>query len=145
MSLSDDFAEFETSGPSTCAGRVPAPHHHGAAVIVSRVEVTRIKGEEGTAYEHETACFVLSPNTRFRRALFWLVKWPWYQSFIILSILVNSALFGAYNPLNPASNNAQDVTEPLFLAIFASEAIVKLLAMGVWLHKDAYFRDGWNW
>lgn len=35
--------------------------------------------------------------------------------------------------------------DTVFTAFFALEMVMKLIAMGIILHKDAYFRTAWNW
>ena len=66
---------------------------------------------------------------------------------ILLSILVNTGMLGAYDPLNPDSerNYALSISEYIFLGIFAFEAVVKLIGMGFIGHPGAYFRDPWNY
>jgi hypothetical protein len=56
-------------------------------------------------------------------------------------------MLGAYEPLNVNSprNLAIDISEYVFFGIFLFECIAKLIAMGVVMHRAAYFRDGWNW
>ena len=33
----------------------------------------------------------------------------------------------------------------IFLVIFTIEMVIKMLAMGLWMHKGAYLRSAWNW
>ncbi len=121
--------------------------NNAASSSAKQSEATQGDEDDDFSYEKETAFYCLSPSNPVRRTLFWLVRWRWFRAFIIVAILVNSALFGAYVPLNVDAppNAVADGAEPVFLAIFASEAIVKLLAMGCIMHQAAYFRDGWNW
>ena len=35
-------------------------------------------------------------------------------------------------------------TEPVFLAIFCFEAVLKIIAQGMVLHPRSYLRNGWN-
>jgi hypothetical protein len=77
----------------------------------------------------------------------WLVRWFPFLLFVQLAILVNTAMLGAYEPLNADSprNMALDGSEWVFFAIFLFECVMKLFAMGVIMHNSSYFRDGWNW
>ena len=98
-------------------------------------------------YEKEKACFFVPPEFPVRVFCMWLIRWIPFIALIIVSILVNTGMLGAFDPLNPASarNAAINTSEYIFLVIFAIEAVAKLIAMGVVGHKGAYFRDAWNW
>merc|ERR1719230_1937332 len=37
------------------------------------------------------------------------------------------------------------IVDFIFLIIFAIEMVIKMLASGLALHKNAYLRSGWNW
>lgn len=39
---------------------------------------------------------------------------------------------------------SQEITENYFLGIFCVEAIVKILALGLVLHRGSYLRNVWN-
>ncbi len=70
-----------------------------------------------------------------------------FRVLVLLAILVNVSMLGAFDPLDPesASNNALNISEYVFLAVFAFECVVTIVARGAVLHRGAYFRDGWNW
>lgn len=38
----------------------------------------------------------------------------------------------------------QEATETYFIAIFCSEAVLKIVALGFILHKGSYLRNAWN-
>lgn len=44
----------------------------------------------------------------------------------------------------PGACFLQDDTEPYFIGIFCFEAGIKILALGLVLHKGSYLRNGWN-
>lgn len=98
-------------------------------------------------YETETVFFCVTPNNPLRRFCIWLLRQWWFVAFIIICILVNTGMMGAYDPLNldAPPNVALNVAENVFLAIFAAECIIKIIAMGLIGHPGAYFRDAWNY
>jgi hypothetical protein len=49
------------------------------------------------------------------------------------------------NDNTTSRNRTVDLISHISTALYALEALVKMLALGVWRHKTSYFRNGWNW
>ena len=78
-----------------------------------------------------------------RRWALMLVRSSYFDSFILLNILVNFALLAGSNPLatdatDPIANLATQL-EAYFQAVFTLEMLAKLVAIGA----SQYFWDGW--
>lgn len=62
--------------------------------------------------------------------------------------MANGVDLAAYTPF-PASdsnttNAALENIENIFMVIFTSECIIKIIANGFLMHQGAYLRNGWN-
>jgi Ion transport protein len=103
--------------------------------------------------------YLFTERSRIRQACVWLMKWRWFENFVLLIILANSVVLGledmslsAVNPVTLAPdpdlswrNWIGDYTEPYFTAAFTIEMSVKVVGMGFILEPHSYLRDGWNW
>ena len=71
------------------------------------------------------------------------------ERFIIFVIILNSLSlsFRDYSDVNDEGirNDVIAKVGQAFMTIFILEAVLKILGMGLILHKNAYLRDGWNW
>lgn len=43
-----------------------------------------------------------------------------------------------------ATNTALETVEYVFLVIFTTECVMKIIALGFMMHPGAYLRNGWN-
>ena len=75
----------------------------------------------------------------------------WFDRFITLSILINSALLASkeYEENYDANyvsnwNEFLDTIDFVFSYIFLAECILKVIGMGFVRHKHAYLKDPWN-
>lgn len=103
--------------------------------------------------------YLFREDNAFRQIVVWLIQWKWFDRFVIVLILANSATLAmvdydlsAIDPetLSPDPNRSwrnkfQEATEPVFTVLFTLEMVLKLIGMGFFLDKGAYLRDGWNW
>ena len=81
-----------------------------------------------------------------RRMCHALMALPLFQYFVLLCIVASTAVLGAYDYQNSQAerNETLDKFELAFIAVFAAEAVVKIIAMGLVAHEGAYLRSGWN-
>ena len=75
---------------------------------------------------------------------------PYYvlQYLILLTIMANCVVLALETHLpkedkTPLATKLEK-TEPVFLAIFCFEAVLKIIAQGMVLHPRSYLRNGWN-
>src|ERR1700753_2060423 len=72
----------------------------------------------------------------------WLTDNPPFKTFILICIIINSALLGFdahFGPSNPYHAQIQ-YADDIFLLIFTAELALEFLAQG----PKRYVRDGWN-
>ena len=68
---------------------------------------------------------------------------------MILLILINSVVLAIYdyNDRDNLSdwNKALELVGKILTILFTIEMLIKILAQGLIIHKNAYLRDSWNW
>lgn len=72
-----------------------------------------------------------------------------FENIIILLIFLNSIILAIYDyndrdNLTPYNQVLEEIGK-VFTIAFAVEMVLKILAMGFIIHKNAYLRDAWNW
>ena len=78
----------------------------------------------------------------FRNPLFWLINQRFFDISVNMLILVNTLLLcSVYDGMSTAHENFLWYAEFGFMIVFAIEAVIKMLALGVW---PGYFRHGSN-
>lgn len=90
--------------------------------------------------------FIFSPENRFRRLCHRIVNLRHFDNFMLVIILLSSITIAIEDPLHDVSerNTVLWYFDCVFTAIFALEVVVKVVDIGIILHKGAYFRDWWN-
>eukprot|EP00163_Fabomonas_tropica_P029147 TRINITY_DN6158_c0_g1_i1.p1 TRINITY_DN6158_c0_g1~~TRINITY_DN6158_c0_g1_i1.p1 ORF type:complete len:1884 (+),score=375.64 TRINITY_DN6158_c0_g1_i1:93-5654(+) len=71
----------------------------------------------------------------------------WFDWLSLLVITLNTIALAAQDPLQPASssrNHFLEQSEIGFQIYYSLELVLKVLAMGLILHKHSYLRDAWN-
>eukprot|EP00920_Eleutheroschizon_duboscqi_P006600 GHVT01015563.1.p1 GENE.GHVT01015563.1~~GHVT01015563.1.p1 ORF type:complete len:578 (+),score=86.81 GHVT01015563.1:1746-3479(+) len=115
------------------------------------------------------SCGFLGADSPLRKLCIWIVTGPWFDRFILVTILLNSLVM-VFQPNNselPRPTNAATrwtggfgregwelddanfgvfnlVLEWYFVCIFLLESLMKIIAWGAFLGEDVYFRSGWN-
>lgn len=90
---------------------------------------------------------ILDKNNPIRRWAFNTISHPHFDSFILILITISSISLAIDNPLaNPNSKLSVFLTrlDTVFAIIFAIEMVLKIIALGLILHKGAYLRNSWN-
>ncbi|XP_065066624.1 voltage-dependent L-type calcium channel subunit alpha-1D-like isoform X2 [Rhopilema esculentum] len=94
------------------------------------------------------ALFCLTLDNPVRSGAITIVDWKPFDFFILASIFANCAALAAYEPLpsgdTTSRNENLDVAEYFFLAVFAIEGLLKIIAYGFVMHPGAYLRNCWN-
>ena len=106
-----------------------------------------------------TTCFgTLSRTNPLRALCIRISESPRFDTFILMTILANAVVLCTMDPsklegrgcASPASgtrgagNAAIEKSELVFTAVFTAEMLIKMLASGILLEKNAYLKDGWN-
>lgn len=110
---------------------------------------------------------MLSRKNAVRRLCILVASHRYFDRVIVTAILVNSGILGLSDftvvdkDLNPAStgllyqngamvsaysfrNRILELSELPFTTIFATECVIKIIAMGFISDKGSYLRDSWN-
>lgn len=98
---------------------------------------------EGFIYNirHRLRLIVISGNFEYLMAGFIIANSIIYSISDYSRVDSNGALLTK----GSLSNKAVDVCEPIFLAIFSIEMLMKMTAFGLSCGGMGYFNDGWNW
>lgn len=133
---------------------------------VAPLDVSRKSDNEGSAADEGTAdptlaspddpddqedtnfisksLFLFAPEHPLRALCIKIVTNRWWNRFILLVIIVNSAFLAANDPLKGKKEGFNAVNyygDFVFLAIFLIEAIIKIIALGLILHAYSYLRS----
>lgn len=95
-----------------------------------------------------SSLFILSDTNCIRRATKFLIEWPPFEYTVLLTIIANCVVLAIEEPL-PNRDKTElaiklEATERYFLGIFTVEASLKILALGLVLHRGSYLRNLWN-
>ena len=93
------------------------------------------------------ACFVFSPESRWRATCAEVSTSKWFQGFIIALMAASSAIVAAVAPDRESSGSEADwvlITSYCVTAAFAIEAALKICAQGFAFGEDAYLTSRWN-
>ena len=106
---------------------------------------TRVRGPSGRLY-HERA-FGRWQVYEFPRAqCIHIIEFPGFDTFVVLAIVCNVISMAAQSPLDPPGTAKAlffESLEHIFLAIFTTEMVLKMIACGVVGHPHSYLRDAW--
>lgn len=65
-----------------------------------------------------------------------------------MTIFANCVALAVFTPYpmsdSNATNTALETVEYVFLVIFTTECVMKIIALGFMMHPGAYLRNGWN-
>ena len=98
----------------------------------------------------------LTEANPLRAACLFLTRNIWFEHFITLCVFVNIAILASFDPQDyldeTSRNKVNNVSEPIFTAIFTFEMIVKIIALGFFggagvddvKGPPGYFNDGFN-
>ncbi|KAL4150744.1 hypothetical protein PRNP1_010141 [Phytophthora ramorum] len=94
-----------------------------------------------------TSLFLFAGNSRVRRVACFLSGHRWFDSTVFGLIVISSIALAVDNPLaDPQSGLATFLKglDKALAVIFALEMVIKIVSMGLVMHKGAYLRNSWN-
>ena len=114
-----------------------------------------------TCPSHSTRSLCCLPaSNKFRIALLWFVEWRVFTGFILVAIAINCGMISLADYRDPGLLtggeyaawdgklrfvNALPVwSEPVFTVLFTIEAILKIIAYGLYFGELTYLKNGWN-
>ncbi|XP_078367100.1 voltage-dependent L-type calcium channel subunit alpha-1D-like isoform X2 [Oculina patagonica] len=94
----------------------------------------------------KSSMFIFGPDNPIRQACHWVVNLRYFDDFILVVILISSVLLAIEDPVNTDAPRNKVIRYFDFgiTGIFALEVLVKMIDLGVILHKGSYLRSGWN-
>ncbi|XP_033150271.1 voltage-dependent calcium channel type A subunit alpha-1 [Drosophila busckii] len=106
------------------------------------------KKEENPPGGGPTSLFILTEDNPIRKYTRFIIEWPPFEYAVLLTIIANCVVLALEEHLPNGDKTvlAQKLekTEAYFLCIFCVEASLKILALGLVLHKHSYLRNIWN-
>ncbi|XP_030081779.1 voltage-dependent calcium channel type A subunit alpha-1 isoform X5 [Drosophila hydei] len=106
------------------------------------------KKEENPPGGGPTSLFILTEDNPIRKYTRFIIEWPPFEYAVLLTIIANCVVLALEEHLPEGDKTvlAQKLekTEAYFLCIFCVEASLKILALGLVLHKHSYLRNIWN-
>eukprot|EP00051_Salpingoeca_urceolata_P017838 m.246032 g.246032 ORF g.246032 m.246032 type:complete len:1856 (-) comp19058_c0_seq4:42-5609(-) len=119
------------------AAAVPELRHHAVEAAF---------GEEDKPIPDHMSLYAFAPDNWIRGKMHYLTTRKWFDTFILVCILISSALMAAEDPVHPEAqrNKILDGFDYVFTGIFTIEMLMKIIALGFVLHPEAYTRSGWN-
>ena len=113
------------------------------------VEESKDRGDSVSTIipDHETALCCLDKDNWIRKWCIIAVRSKWFERFVMTLILFSSimlALDEPYTDPNSSLGRFLYVADIVITILFTIEMIVKCVALGFIVHKDAYLRSGWN-
>ncbi len=67
-----------------------------------------------------------------------------FETISVIVILINSLSLALEDPTSSTQTVLQANLDMVFLALYTTEMILKVLGMGFVLNENSYLRDGWN-
>ncbi|XP_078604572.1 voltage-dependent calcium channel type A subunit alpha-1-like isoform X11 [Branchiostoma floridae x Branchiostoma japonicum] len=145
--IKEELKDFSpTSGP---------PHGLTTIIALDADERDEFDGEKAEHKEEYgepkpmvpySSMFIFSTTNPVRLAAHWIINLRFFDPAIMFVIVCSSITLAAEDPVNKVSqrNEILKYFDYVFTGIFTFEMTIKLIDMGVVLHKGAYFRDLWN-
>mmetsp|Transcript_20257 Transcript_20257/g.48620 ORF Transcript_20257/g.48620 Transcript_20257/m.48620 type:complete len:1932 (+) Transcript_20257:69-5864(+) len=92
--------------------------------------------------------------TRWRRVLLSVIAHPYFETLVIVVIIISSASLALDNPraqlvngvwtTDPDLSRALSIIDLVCTVFFTTEALMKIGAVGLYANPSAYLRDNWN-
>ncbi|XP_043857815.1 sodium channel protein type 11 subunit alpha [Dromiciops gliroides] len=91
-------------------------------------------------FSAKPALFILGPFNPIRKLVIGISVHSLFSMFIICTVVVNCVFMALIKDVN-----INKYAEYVFTAIYIFEALIKILARGLFLDEFTYLRDPWNW
>ncbi|XP_029952061.1 sodium channel protein type 4 subunit alpha A-like [Salarias fasciatus] len=90
-------------------------------------------------FDADSSLYLLSPVNRLRTLSIKILLSPWFQWFVLVTLLLNCLFMTLPDSL------LTGVMECVFLAVYSAEALLRVLSRGFCLRPFSFLRDAWNW
>jgi hypothetical protein len=96
----------------------------------------------------QRALFCMTLKNPLRKLCIDIVEWKPFEYLILLTIFANCVALAVFTPFPNSDSNQTNAylekIEYIFLVIFTTECVMKIIAYGFAMHPGAYLRNGWN-
>eukprot|EP00760_Papus_ankaliazontas_P006722 PhM_4_TR13151/c0_g1_i1/m.24910 len=156
MSRDEIRAAAAAAVAATTSGSITLSRRHSSAAAGGIVGLNASKRTETlrravSAFEHSNRYFEafgsVAEFPEWRLKVRSLVVHPYFDIVSSAFIICNCIFLALWDPTAGESTTRNRVStnaEYFFLSVFVLELALKLVGLGVWGPKTAYFRDGWN-
>lgn len=98
--------------------------------------------------QNNRSLFIFSEENIIRKYAKIIIEWGPFEYMVLLTIIANCVVLALEehlpnNDKTPLAISLES-TEKYFLAIFSVEASLKIIALGLVMHKNSYLRSVWN-
>ncbi|CAF4186373.1 unnamed protein product [Rotaria magnacalcarata] len=97
---------------------------------------------------NDRSLFIFSKSNWIRKRANAVIEWNPFEYMVLLTIIANCIVLALeeHLPNEDKTKVARSLekTEVYFLGIFCFEAALKIIALGLMLHRDSYLRSPWN-
>uniref|UniRef100_A0A8C4QZD7 Calcium voltage-gated channel subunit alpha1 B n=1 Tax=Eptatretus burgeri TaxID=7764 RepID=A0A8C4QZD7_EPTBU len=93
-----------------------------------------------------SSMFIFGSNNPVRRACHFVVNLRYFEMCILAVIGMSSIALAAEDPVKSESTRNQVLRyfDYIFTGVFTFEMVIKMIDLGLVLHRGSYFRDLWN-
>ena len=96
--------------------------------------------------KNNTSLYVFHERSRFRRLVWRLLNWRWFDRFVLSVIVTNCVTLAMYDPTQEPDatwNRDLDVVESVFTFVFLAEMALQVVARNFVIGPGAYLKQPW--
>ena len=96
--------------------------------------------------KNNTSLYIFHERSRFRRLVWRLLNWRWFDRFVLMVIIANCVTLAMYDPTRDADatwNRNLDIVETVFTFVFLTEMALQVVARNFLIGPGAYLKHPW--
>ena len=96
--------------------------------------------------KNNTSLYIFHERSRFRRLVWRLLNWRWFDRFVLMVIIANCVTLAMYDPTRDADatwNRNLDIVEQVFTFVFLAEMALQVVARNFLIGPGAYLKHPW--
>ena len=96
--------------------------------------------------KNNTSLYVFHERSRFRRLVWRLLNWRWFDRFVLSVIVTNCVTLAMYDPTQEPDatwNRDLDIVESVFTFVFLAEMALQVVARNFVIGPGAYLKQPW--
>ncbi|XP_031641038.1 voltage-dependent calcium channel type D subunit alpha-1-like isoform X3 [Contarinia nasturtii] len=153
--MASNYNGTVNGGDTLGIGGCPAPSTTATAIAGATQSTTPAppkrpvrRGGKAQPERPVRALFCLGLKNRIRKVCIEIVEWKTFEYIILLTIFANCIALAIFTPYPSGDSNITNTSlekvEMIFMFIFTSECVMKIIAFGFVMHPGSYLRNGWN-